>query len=53
MLDKGTVPRVSKNECRDKNVKNEEEKFREHFRLGLRLGDTVKNLHLLIINIFF
>ena len=53
MLDKGTVPCVSKNEGRNENVKNEEEKLSEHIRLGLRLGDTIKNLHLLIMNIFF
>jgi len=53
VLHKGTIPRVSENECRDKNVKNEEKKFGEHIRLGLRLGDTIKNLHLFIKNIFF
>jgi hypothetical protein len=45
VLDKGTIPRVSENECRDENVENEEEKLSEHIRLGLRLGDTIKNLH--------
>jgi len=45
VLHKGSVPRETENEGRDKNVKNEEEKLGEHVRLGLRLGDTVEDLH--------
>jgi len=45
VLDKRTIPRVSENECRNENVKNEEKKLGEHIRLGFRLGDTIKNLH--------
>jgi len=45
VLHKGSVPRETENEGRDENVKNEEEKLGEHVRLGLRLGDTVEDLH--------
>ena len=45
MLHKRTIPGKPENEGRDENVENKEEKLGEHVRLGLRLGDTVDNLH--------
>jgi hypothetical protein len=45
VLDKGSIPCISKHEGRDENVENKEEELGEHIRLSFRLGDTVKDLH--------
>jgi len=45
VLDKGSIPRKSKDEGRDENIENKEEELGEHIRLSFRLGDTVKDLH--------